>query len=118
MRLIRFVAKLEEIYESVGIDLVVFEAARNAAPGMQGALVFQAEMQGVLKHWCDDRVINYRGYSPSEIKTHATGRGNSAKTDIIAAARERWDNIHDDNHADALWLLDLAQSELDPKGRT
>lgn len=120
MRLIRFTAKLNTILDGAGVDLVVYEAARNCAPGMQGALVRQAELQGVLIHWCDNHVINYRGYSPSEIKKHATGKGNASKAAVLAAAEERWylRDIQDDNEADALFLLDLAQSELDPEGRS
>src|SRR5690348_3817744 len=67
MRLIRLRGKLEEVRNGPGIDLIVFEAARHAAPGMQGALVTQAELQSVIKVFAADHRINYRGYSPSEI---------------------------------------------------
>jgi len=117
MRLIRFKAKLNEIYYSdPPIDIVVFEAARHARPGMQGSLVVQAELQGVLKNWCDehDPKIEYRGYSPSEIKKHASGKGSCSKDIMLNLAREKWPDIDiiDDNAADALWLLDLAKKEL------
>ena len=110
MRLVRLVGKLNEIMGSLGIDLLVFEAARNAGPVHQGALVVQAEIQGVIKHWCEERRIQYRGYSPTEIKRHATGKGNSGKPLMLAAAEKMWPEveIEDDNHADAMWLLDLA----------
>lgn len=113
MRFIRLRAKLDEILKSEGIDVLVFEAARHAGPKMQGALVVQAEIQGVLKHWAesvDD--LEYRGFSPSEIKKHATGKGNASKAMMIEAAQEKFGAIRDDNEADALWLLDLAQSQL------
>lgn len=116
MRLIRLGAKLNEIYASAGIDLVVFEAARHAAPRMQGALVVHAEIQGQIKTWCETFGKEYRGYSPSEIKKHATGKGNASKEQMMQAATNRgWSPI-DDNHADALWLLDLATKELSPQG--
>lgn len=115
MRLIRFRSKVNEILRAVGVDLLVFEAARNAAPKMQGALVVQAEIQGVLKAWCEDNAVAYRGYSPSEIKRRATGKGNANKAAMVAAARLRWPSVADDNQADALWLLDLAVSEVDPE---
>lgn len=115
MRLLRLEAKLNEIKRLVGVDLVVFEAARHAAPGMQGALVVQAELQGVVKLWCDkqDPRVLYRGYSPSEIKKFAVGKGNAKKSDVLDAARNKWPDlvIVDDNQADALWLLELAKSE-------
>ena len=113
MRLIRLASKLREVQSAVGFDVVVFEAARNAAPKMQGALVVQAELQGVVKHWCEQNKVEYRGYSPSEIKRHATGKGNSNKEAMVSAAMKRFDlTIIDHNHADALWLLDLARKEL------
>ena len=114
MRLIRFRGKLQEIYEDVGIDLVVYEAARHAAAKMQGALVVQAELQGVLKAWCEDNRIQYRGVSPASIKRGATGKGNANKEMVLKAAIARWPavKINDDNQADALWLLELMTDEL------
>jgi len=116
MRLIRFRAKLEEIRKGVGVDTVFFEAARNCAPKMQGALVVQSELQGILKLWCQDFNIEYRGYSPSEIKKHATGKGNAGKDQMVAAAKRKWPEkqISDDNMADALWILNLAQTTYFP----
>lgn len=116
MRLIRLRGKLHEILESVGIDLLVFESARHGAPKMQGALVVQAELQGVIVLWCEDSRIDYRGVSPSEVKKHATGKGNSGKPAMIKAAKSKWPQkqISDDNTADALWILDFAQSLYRP----
>jgi Holliday junction resolvasome RuvABC endonuclease subunit len=109
MRLIRFRAKMNEILQSEQINLVVFER-----PGGQnsGALIVQSEIQGQIKVICEDHNINYRGYSSQEIKKFATGKGNSAKPKMIAAAKEKLNYTGDnDNEADALWLLELAQSE-------
>jgi len=113
MRLIRLQSKLNAI-AGAGLDLVVFEAARNAGPKMQGALVVQSELQGVIKVWCEEKGIDYRGYSPSEIKKFATGKGNANKPEMLAAANAEWPDVEiiDDNQADAMWLLALVQSEL------
>jgi crossover junction endodeoxyribonuclease RuvC len=112
MRLIRFRSKLEEFRRAaISIDLVVFEAVRGAPMPGRPPAILQTELQGVLKLWCEDRKIPYRGYSQSEIKKRATGNGNAKKVLVLEAAQRRWPNIVDDNHADALWLLDLAQSE-------
>lgn len=113
MRLLRLAAKLGEIHSGVGIDVVVFEAARHSAPKMQGALVAQAEIQGQIKVWCERANVEYRGYSPAEIKKHATGKGNAGKDAVMEAARSRGWNPQDDNEADALWLLDLATISID-----
>jgi hypothetical protein len=64
------------------------------------------------------------------IKKHATGKGNAKKPEMLAAALKRFPTVEfvkrrvkekgkeavwipDDNHVDALWLLDLALSEID-----
>lgn len=115
MRLIRLGAKLREIRDGVGVELVVFEAARYAAPGMQGALVVLAEMQGQVKAWVEaSEGIECRGYSSKEIKVRATGKGNANKEAMLVAAKRRWPDVKvlDHNHADALWLLDLAMDEF------
>ena len=113
MRLIRLRSKLYAIADAGKIDLLVYEAARNAMPKMQGALVTQATLQGIILAFCEDHKIEYRGYSPTEIKRHATGKGNSGKDQMLEAAKIKWPNrsFVDDNEVDALWLLDMAQKE-------
>jgi len=115
MRLIRLWGKLEEIENAVGIDILAYEAARFAAqrPGAQGALVVQAEMQGQIKSWCERHGVEYKGYSSTEIKKHATGKGNANKEAMVKAAEARFaGRLIDHNHADALWLLDLVCKEF------
>ncbi len=116
MRLIRLRGKLNELFESEPASLLVFEAARHAAPKMQGALVVQATIQGVLILWAEDHGVEYRGYSPSEIKKFATGKGNASKADMMAAAVERFGPVGDDNEADALFLLELAKRDYATAG--
>lgn len=116
MRLIRLRAKLKEIRESVGVDVIAYEAARHAKPGRQGSLVVQAEMQGVVKAWCLEQEprVEFWGRSPTEIKKHATGSGIASKDRMLEAARKRWPgkdiSFHDE--ADACFLLDLVCKEL------
>lgn len=114
MRLIRLRSKIQEIHDKAGFTLLVYEATRHAAPGMQGALVVQAELQSVVKVFCEIEKIEYVGKSPKEIKKHATGSGNANKEKMLAAAEEKWPhkNIEDHNESDALWLLNLIQFEL------
>lgn len=109
MRLIRFRSKVHEVIECENINLVVFER-----PGGQhvGAVIVQSELQGQLKVICEDLKLPYRGYSSQEIKKFATGKGNSGKPVMIAAAQEKLGYTgKNDNEADALWLLELAKSE-------
>lgn len=109
MRLIRFRSKLKEIITLENINLVVFER-----PGgqHQGAVIVHAEIQGQIKVICEDLEIEYRAYSSQEIKKFATGKGNSGKPAMIEAAKKRLNySGNNDNEADALWLLELAQND-------
>lgn len=117
MRLLRLRAKLNEIDALCGIDLVVFEAVRYAGlgAGAANAISVQSEIQGVIKVWCEDSKIEYRGYSSTQIKKHATGKGNAGKPAMVDAACKKWKRVFqdkDDNEVDALFLLDLAQHDL------
>lgn len=115
MRLFRLRSKLSEVHQGAPFGIVAFEAARHAAPGMQGALVTQAEFQSVIKLWCHDRGIESFGVSPSEVKKFATGKGNSNKDKMKAAAIERFGvkcAEWDDNEVDAKWILEMATERL------
>ena len=111
MRLVRFRSKLDEIHQSLGFGLIAYELAL-AMPGRRAGPSVQKEMQGVLKLWCEDHSVDFRSYSPSEVKKHATGKGNANKDAMIRAAQKKWRKvIEDDNTADALWILDLALTD-------
>jgi Holliday junction resolvasome RuvABC endonuclease subunit len=94
-----------------GTDLVVFEASRNLKYG--NAVRVAGQIQGVIELVCTNFSVEYRGYSPKEVKKHATDNGNADKTKMLAAAKKKWPKVKfvDDNHADACWLLDLAVSQ-------
>lgn len=113
MKLLRLESKLVE-FAKVGVDLIVFEAARHSAPKMQGSLVHQAKLQAIVERFCERRKIHGRGYSPTEIKTFATGKGNAGKPAMVEAARRRF-GYDGDSHdeADAIALLELARSVYD-----
>lgn len=109
MRLIKFRNFLTTAIEDEEINLVVFE---RTAGRFKSALIVQAELHGIMKGVCEDLGTNYLAYSATEIKKHATGKGNASKDMMVLAAREKWPSaiIIDDNHADALWLYDLAKT--------
>src|SRR6188768_1514729 len=79
MRLIRLRGKLTEILNSCGVDMLVFESAiayghtSKHAAGVGVAYEFQS----VLKVWAEDHGVQYRGYTPAEVKKHATSKGNA-----------------------------------------
>lgn len=114
MRLIRLRAKLTEVFESLPVDLCVYEIPRSA-PKRQGALIVQAELIGVLKVCCEDHKIEYKGYNPTEIKKFATGKGNASKEAMVDAACNHFKRVFDDtqhDEVDALWLLELTKKDF------
>ena len=64
-----------------------------------------------LTAWCEHHQIPYQGVPVGTIKKHATGKGNASKAEMIAAAKARGHDPVDDNHADALALLDWAMAQ-------
>ena len=110
MRLIRFRSKLAEIVRLENINLVAFE---RTAGQHKSSIIVQAEMHGVLKTFLIDHNVEFRAFSASEIKKHATGKGNSGKPLMIKAAQEKLSyDGNDDNEADALWILDITKKSL------
>ena len=111
MRVVRFKSKVREIIELEGIDVVAYE---RPAGRFKASIMVSSEMVGVLLDLCIELGVEVACYSANEIKKHATGKGNAGKPVMIAAAKKKWPNIKiiDDNHADALWLLDLTQKDL------
>ena len=114
MKFLRCRAKLNELLDNYRIALVVYEAARHAAPKMQGSLVHQAQLQAIIIDWAMTAGIESKGYSPKEVKKFATGSGNASKETMLASARKRWPEIAivDDNQADALLLWQMATAEF------
>lgn len=110
MSLIRFKAKLSEVVKLEDINLIVFE--RPA--GMHvSSVISQSEKHGVLKLFCEENKIQYKGYSASEIKKFATGKGNAGKPLMIQACKDKYNIIpEDDNHADAIHIYYLGKSDL------
>lgn len=117
MRLIRFEAKLNELLPVV--DVIAFETV-SAGTGVKSnfdAVRLQTKLQAIIESTVE-RVegLEHVGYNPQTIKAHAlTGReGKRDKAAMIESAQEEWPDqeIIDDNQADALWLLDLAWTEV------
>ena len=111
MKTVRFQARVKELIDLVRPNLVVYEQ-----PGglHKSSIIDSAKMIGVLEVLCEKRGINISSYTAPSIKKHATGSGNAGKPKMVAAARDKWPDIRiiDDNHADALWLWDLAKKDL------
>ena len=109
MRLIRFRAKVNQIVLDEGITFVVYEK-----PGGRhyNGIRSHANLEGVLLEYCLSHGLDFKGFSASEIKKFATGRGNAKKEDMVQAAIAKYGQVEDDNHADALHLLHLARKQF------
>jgi Holliday junction resolvasome RuvABC endonuclease subunit len=110
MRVVRFRSWLDEMLRSGSFSVVVYErpAGRHAA-----SIIVAAKMVGMVDLLAHEHGLDVAIYSASEIKKHATGKGNAGKDQVYQAAVEKWGTgIADDNEADALWLHDLASKDL------
>ena len=110
-RYVNFERCLIAVHKSRPITLVVYEEV-HAHSGVEAAHVFGG-LQGILQSFCIRNKIEYRGVGVQTIKKHATGNGNADKKKMLSAAIEKFKsvNVVDDNHADALWVLDLATNQ-------
>ena len=109
MKLIKFKSSLHELITKERIRFVVYEK-----PGgrFYNGVRSHSNFEGVLIAYCEERDIDYKGYSAKEIKKFATGKGNCNKEKMIEAAQKYGIDIIDDNHADALHLFYLAKKEF------
>lgn len=109
MKLIRFRGKLDEVSKLMNFNLVVYE---RAAGRFKKAIIHEAKLIAVVEEWCERNDIDYRTYSATEIKKFATNKGNAGKPLMIKAAQDKLGYTgNDDNEADALWMLKLAQRD-------
>ena len=114
MRLVRFEAKLREMLVGPGVDVIVFESVTvNSGPkANSNGVKLGAKLQAVIEMLCEQvQGVECRGYNLNTIKSFA---GQKSKEGMIAAAKAKWPGIEiiDDNHADALWLCELAKRDL------
>ena len=109
--------KFKGYLDLVVFDFVVYEEI-HAHAAVDAAHVYGALM-GVLQLGCLEKGIEYKGVGVGTIKKHATGNGHAKKDAMILAATLKWPdiNIIDDNHADALWLLDYATEVMFKKSK-
>lgn len=89
---------------AVYYELVLRHTAVQAAHVYGG---FEAHLQA----WADRNRIRLVGVPVSVIKKSATGKGNADKDAMVAAMRARGHRVIDDNHADALAILEHAQKQ-------
>lgn len=105
MRWLKLTRELGRWHDEHALDVVVYEQpgnlkghARKVIPGIQA----------VVELWCVQNGVDCETRSPSHVKMHATGKGNSTKDEMERLARQRWPHIEFKRHdqIDAVWLLD------------
>lgn len=109
-KLLRFRYLLDEICKLHKVSVIGYEK-----PGGRHyrALILHSKLVGEVEKYCEENRIEYKGYSATDIKKFATGKGNSGKPAMIQAAKDRLGYTgDDDNEADALWILELLKHEL------
>jgi Holliday junction resolvasome RuvABC endonuclease subunit len=110
MRYLRFEQLLGQALPGCG--MVAFEEVRRHR-GVDASHVYGG-LLACLTKVCEsaEPKIPYQGYPVATIKRAATGKGVASKEAMLAAARARWGpGVEDDDQADALWVLALAESE-------
>ena len=105
-------SKFKRKLHAILFDFVVYEEV-HAHIGVEAAHVYGG-LVAILQTFCLENRIEYKGVPVQTIKKHATGSGNAKKDDMIFSASMKFPkiNIIDDNHADALHLLDYAQKVI------
>jgi len=108
-RLVAFRDWLGNLLDHMPADWLVFEEAhhRGGAATRSGV-----GMQTVVLLVAADHDAEVACVHSLTLKKHATGSGRASKDQMLAAAMRRCPTIRfaDDNHVDAVWLLDLAIS--------
>jgi hypothetical protein len=117
MRYIRFSRWLSEFISQEDL-LCVYEQPHNRG-GAPTEVLFG--LLGQLISFCAARGFEHTAVKSTELKKHATGKGNAKKDKMIAVANNiiakgrgvpHGPPIVDDNEADAVCLLNYAEKEL------
>ena len=121
MRLLRFEGKLNEVYRSVGIDVIAFEAI-SVSKGVKADInvtKLASKLQAIAERFCETNGVEHCSRHYNTIKAHSLPpvvgtKMVRDKAAMFEAAKLKWPGREyaDDNEVDALWLLDLVQSEL------
>lgn len=109
MRFLRLRGLLNGIRIGHPFGLVVYER-----PHYRGghATEVLAGLVAVVQEWCAEQGIDHMAVPSGTLKKYATGNGRATKADMVAAAEARGWRPVDDNHADALWLLEYARDTV------
>jgi Holliday junction resolvasome RuvABC endonuclease subunit len=106
-RWLRFRAFLAEERTADKIHVVYYEDVKQHA-GTLAAHVYGGFL-AMLEMWCAANNVPLRPVGVGQVKKHWTGKGNADKTAMVETARAKGFHPKDNNQADALAILALAQ---------
>lgn len=111
MRFFNFRMWLRRMLRRFPVELVIYEQAHHRGGA---ATMIGVGMVTRVQEECEISDVKYTPVHSATLKKFATGKGNSSKTEMMRLATIRWPGqiIYDDNHADALWLLEYAKKEI------
>ena len=108
-RLVQYVEWLEGMLKKSKAKLVVYEKPhlRGGGSYLLSGLASTTELMATQHRcWCDS-------VHTGTLKKYATGKGKASKIEMVEAAEKKFGfRPVDDNHADALWLLDYAKTHV------
>ena len=107
MRWVYFRRELSGLF-TLPVDLVVYET--NHFTRGKSAVRVMAGLVAHLQEFCLSlpEPVQYHGVPVVTIKSHATGKGNAGKVDMVKQATKLTGFILTEDEADAICLLDLA----------
>jgi len=108
MRFLMFQSWLKKIIKIIQPNIIIYERAHHRGGG---ATEVGVGLTTLIQTVCAEYKIEHVALHSSTLKKHATGKGNSSKEDMMAAATKKGWAFQDDNECDALWLLDYAIKE-------
>jgi Holliday junction resolvasome RuvABC endonuclease subunit len=106
-RWLKFRAFLAEQRTAGEIHAVYYEDVKQHA-GTLAAHVYGGFL-AMLEMWCAANNVPLRPVGVGQVKKHWTGKGNADKTAMVETARAKGFHPKDNNQADALAILALAQ---------
>lgn len=101
----KFEEFLNLMHQKYNINYVFFEKVMQHHKSRAAAAIYSG-FWAILINYCEKNNIVYEGVGVGTIKRFITGKGNASKEDVVNSLKYRgFNNIKDDNEADALALL-------------
>lgn len=109
---LRFKTWLQDLLHANDVHMIAYEAVVRHGPGNMAATAhLYGLLEGLVWMLASSRQIQVTQFVPTVIKKRWTGWGDASKEAMVNEAKRRGFRPVDDNHADALAILDLAVAE-------